>query len=462
MLPRRARIPGLLAQLGGVLATVDLPGQYTDPNSILNITVVNPTVQPGEDTILTIDNPEGITINRIELKKNSLIHNDSSSDSLIAYIEPSRSLGMLVRSNELMEPKFKDGDSDHENITVNNVFTTPGHFVVDNPSQMNWWSTFISAVLYIEVTWGNTSVTGQSVSDLFLLYKEPTDQDEAKDILDKNSMYSRTGTVVNMLTPINPPAFQPSVSPTLVTTSSPENTIGPQSPTITQSQSQPLATSESEPARNGLSRDGIIGVAVGVSVGGILILSALVWFLCLRRRRRTPPRHGMSDYDSDGVAHVVLPDKEIPVLLTTSSRRSRYGGGGEGRQSTDREQLYAPYTDRSTATTPTPTPNLVPPGHHRRLDSAGPVVEDDDDHDDNDAAAAAAIAAQQPPRPGTSQTDLSSSWAREIPRTPTPLIAARYAHLIDENMSDAEIRRVEEEERQLDAAIENAGRGKAI
>ena len=40
----------------------------------------------------------------------------------------------------------------------------------------------------------------------------------------------------------------------------------------------------------------------------------------------------------------------------------------------------------------------------------------------------------------------------------TPPATSRYAHLVEEGMTDAEIRRLEEEERHLDEAIEDAGR----
>lgn len=43
-------------------------------------------------------------------------------------------------------------------------------------------------------------------------------------------------------------------------------------------------------------------------------------------------------------------------------------------------------------------------------------------------------------------------------RSPTPPISNRYAHLVEEGMTDAEIRRLDEEERALDMAIEDAGR----
>jgi hypothetical protein len=152
---------------------------------------------------------------------------------------------------------------------------------------------------------------------------------------------------------------------------------------------------------------------VGVTVGGLLVVGTLVWLFFYRRRRnnKNKAHHVMPSYGSDVGVHAMMPDKEMPVVLQ-SSTQSAYGG--EGRPSTD---PYAPYSDR--ASTP-PTPH-----HHPTTGAA-------------DAA--------------TTQMDHRST------STPTPAITARYAHLVEEGMTEEEIRRLEEEERQLDAAIENAGR----
>ncbi|TGJ78595.1 hypothetical protein E0Z10_g10173 [Xylaria hypoxylon] len=126
----------------------------------------------------------------------------------------------------------------------------------------------------------------------------------------------------------------------------------------------------------------------------------------------------MPSYGSEVGVHAIIRDKEIPAAIESSSPQSTYGG--EGRPSTDQ---YAPYSDRST-TSPTPR------------------------HRSTSAAATAAAAS-------TSETDLN--WSQGAP-TPMSVIASRYAHLVEEGMTEGEIRRLEEEERQLDAAIEHAGR----
>ena len=127
-----------------------------------------------------------------------------------------------------------------------------------------------------------------------------------------------------------------------------------------------------------------------------------------------------------------MADKEMPVVLEATVPQY----ADSSRPSGD---VYAPYSDRSTAS---PVPQPIPPQHqHHRTTSS------------NVTSAVASAVLVSPA--GASETDIS--WGRGAP-TPTSVIASRYAHLVEEGMTEEEIRRLEEEERQLDAAIENAGR----
>lgn len=98
--------------------------------------------------------------------------------------------------------------------------------------------------------------------------------------------------------------------------------------------------------------------------------------------------------------------------------------GGESENDNNNNNAYAPYRDH------TPPPAVYAHAHHH--------------HHDGGAASAG------------SQTSLPASLPG--PRSPTPPISSRYAHLVEEGMTDEEIRRLEEEERALDVAIEDAGR----
>ncbi|TRX98262.1 hypothetical protein FHL15_000907 [Xylaria flabelliformis] len=262
--------------------------------------------------------------------------------------------------------------------------------------------------LYLECEWTRLASSGNSTTQLFAVY-DGVESSKAEDSLDEardsSDIEAPARQEISTVIPTSPtPSTKPetSTSPTSGTTAA---TVGPESST---------------PTPNGLGTNAIIGIAVGVGGGGLLIAAALIWFFCFRRRRRTAAQHAMPSYASDVGVHAMMQDKEIPVVLESSS--PPYGSGGadnEGRPSTDH---YAPYSDRST-TSPTPD-------HHRTASGT--------------TAAVATIDA-------TSQT-------RGAP-SPTPAIVSRYAHLVEEGMTEDEIRRLEEEERQLDAAIENAGRG---
>ncbi|KAI1817775.1 hypothetical protein GGS20DRAFT_454827 [Poronia punctata] len=144
--------------------------------------------------------------------------------------------------------------------------------------------------------------------------------------------------------------------------------------------SEEPATAEKS-SSGGLSKNSIIGIAVGVGGGGLLIAGLLAWFFFIRRRRNSNDKNVPSQQHQHQHQELqsYASDKDMPVVVSS-----------------------APYSDR--ASTP-PTP-----GHY--------------------------------PSPTDSR----------------PTVKTPYAHLVEEGMTPDEIRRLEEEERQLDAAIENAGR----
>ncbi|KAI0423205.1 hypothetical protein F5X98DRAFT_369217 [Xylaria grammica] len=285
------------------------------------------------------------------------------------------------------------------------LLTLTQHYVAFEWSQFN--KSFLNYPLYLQCEWQNSSVSGNSSSQLFAVYEGDTKY--------AVSNLNQTGEI-NNISGAAPPARE---EYTQSSSSTPSATLG--TATSSTPGTGPTATTNgiqaSSQGPSGLSRNGIIGVAVGVGVAGLLVAGVLAWLCCIRRRK-SATRQVMPSYGSEVGVHTIIQDKEIPAVIETSSPQSTYGG--EERPSADH---YAPYSDRS-ATSPAP--------HHRRTTSA--------------AATAAAA---------TSETDLS--WSRGAP-TPTSVIASRYAHLVEEGMTEDEIRRLEEEERQLDVAIEHAGR----
>ena len=196
----------------------------------------------------------------------------------------------------------------------------------------------------------------------------------------------------------------------------------------------------------GLSKGAIAGIAVGVIVGVAVIAAALVWFLCLRRRRRNGGPGGLAGGygGADGSrAAVMMTEKEAAVGLSSESRDrpsltqdQMARAGDRGLDSLEHSRglsgagvSYSPYADQAVPSSP--SSGAAPPGMALTTDG-----------NQGEASPAGLHHPHQ--------------HQRSVTGTPTP-ISSRYAHLVEEGMTEDEIRRLEEEERQLDAAIEEAG-----
>ncbi|KAI0593727.1 hypothetical protein F4775DRAFT_488916 [Biscogniauxia sp. FL1348] len=306
-------------------------------------------------------------------------------------------------------------------------------------SQFRDFERYLDVPLYLEFLWYNSTSRGYSSTPFFAFYSGDA-----------------TAATQNLV------AIGAGNSPAV-----PEN-ITASSGTSAGSPSA-TATSEAEQSSSrgsrGLSTGAIAGIAVGCAIAGLLIIGAIVWLLCLRRRSGRDERNGVHDmgYASDSVTqHAMIGDKEIPGI-SESTPHSTYGGeegvtvvgtagggggggasgaaagGTFGRTSMSRNMAAAaaaPYSDRAPSPTLTPPPPTAaaagfPSGHS---------------HSQSDASATH-------PNTNTTTRDINSNN-----RASTPPVMSRYAHLVEEGMTEAEIRRLEEEERQLDEAIEDAGR----
>jgi hypothetical protein len=174
---------------------------------------------------------------------------------------------------------------------------------------------------------------------------------------------------------------------------------------------------EAAPSSIGLSTGAAAGIGAGVGVAVLILLGLGIWF-CLRRRRAAK-NHGAGhvEYVTDAGTQHMMPNKEMSGV-SDSSPHSAYGDDSarfhDRGSSGPGDDSYAPYSDH--------------------------------------AAAAAAAAAASPAQAVATPRSLSSGG-----RSPTPPIADRYAHLVEEGMTEDEIKRLDEEERHLDAAIEEAG-----
>ncbi|RSL67444.1 hypothetical protein CEP54_003200 [Fusarium duplospermum] len=171
--------------------------------------------------------------------------------------------------------------------------------------------------------------------------------------------------------------------------------------TATSSASATDSASKSGGGGGGLSTGAKAGIAVGAVIGGLLIIGALAFFL-LRRRRRS--KQLGEDYTSQQAYTV---DKETHGRATDSPN--------------------SPYSDE----------NQVQPVALQNISH---------DHDEQTARGT--------PTPGA--VPRTSTGSRNAP-TPQGM-SSNVAHLVEDGMTAEEIRRLEQEERELDDEIERAAR----
>ncbi len=217
------------------------------------------------------------------------------------------------------------------------------------------------------------------------------------------------------------------------------------------------STQAAEKASNGggLSSGAVIGIAVACGVVGLILVFALVWFLLRRRQQKRDLRPVDSSYASGNRTDELMAEKEAGADVDVAP--------------------HSPYSDEGMSAAG-PSGTYQDDAAHGGAVAAGAVVV---------GAAAAHRTPQQDqarsftpysdrPSPGgtgaagtpivrpesVAQTDeVRVSVPSATPGRATPrALTTPYAHLVEEGMTEEEIRRLEDEERQLDAAIEQAGR----
>lgn len=190
------------------------------------------------------------------------------------------------------------------------------------------------------------------------------------------------------------------------------------------SASEPTETPPSESGGNGggLSTGAIAGIGVAAGIVGLAAIGLLVWFFCLRNRRK-PKSHG--PYAApDAQASEYMVNKETTGAHVTESPHSPYSD--DGSPANPHNQAHASPTQQQ--------------HHHLRQYSDAPPI------------------AAPVPR-SASQQAADRPPSRSGARSGTPA-GGNVSHLIEEGMTEADIRRLEEEERALDDAIERAGHGR--
>lgn len=171
------------------------------------------------------------------------------------------------------------------------------------------------------------------------------------------------------------------------------------------------SSSDSGGGGGGISTGAIAGIVVGV-VLFLGLIGVLAWFL-IRRRKSKSKAGGYADPSQNVTSNAYIVDKVDP----NGHSQSPYSDDGMGQHTPLDPHTNHNYSQDSNQ-------GAFRDGPH----PSG--IDDDDSHP--------MAGAQAPRRPGAA--------------------GRNYSHLVEEGMTEDDIRRMEDEERQLDAEIERAGR----
>ncbi|KAK4144674.1 uncharacterized protein C8A04DRAFT_27611 [Dichotomopilus funicola] len=346
-----------------------------------------------------------------------------------------------------------------------------------------------TSLLYFKANWDN----GTSYSRPFAIRPPNFDPKTDPLYLDSNftngvPYHSEYGTPV-------PPNKDGTGSPTSGSGIGGENSgdggvSGGLNPTVS---ANPPSNSSSPSSNGGLATGAIIGIAVACGIVGLLLIIGVAWYLLRRRRQNKATRIPGGDSTYDSIHHrghageELIAEKEAAAADVDVAPHSPYsdegttlnggpgpsgsgaaaaaaangaaieptaagavlasttaaaGAAGAGAAATGAHHLenpprsFTPYSDRRPSAAGTGTPSVRTASLAQTAHTAG----------NEDGAA--------PPRSLSAIPGGASAPGRATPRG----LTTPYAHLVEDGMTEDEIRRLEEEERQLDAAIEQAGR----
>ncbi|KAK1638346.1 hypothetical protein BDP81DRAFT_448394 [Colletotrichum phormii] len=313
-------------------------------------------------------------------------------------------------------------------------------------------ATYTGFSMYIELQWTSEDKSGTTTSGAFAVFNGPYLSIAYEEAVEKLAAKRDSNSVEQFGREEESDSTSPLPTSTTQATASPTASVSPDAsqPTISSGPSNGGGSSSSGGSSGGLAPGAIAGIVIG-SVLGLALIAFLIWF-CLRRRRRR------ADYVSDGAygpghnPHEYLADKETHARVTESPH-SPYTDDGQHQHSQHHLQQQTQPQEQ----------------HHLSRE-----LHQDDHNDALETGAAAAVPASaisatehhQPPFAPYSEEhasiasrsveDMTRSGAGG-PRSSTPNVNSNVSHLIEDGMTEDEIRRLEEEEMALDAAIEQAG-----
>jgi hypothetical protein len=224
----------------------------------------------------------------------------------------------------------------------------------------------------------------------------------------------------------------------------PSSKIKPSDPT---SSSLPTdGASSSSSSGGGLPTGAIAGIAVGAAVIILAFLGFLVWFF-LRRRRQARDDDTFEAYANGRTrTDELMAEKEANAGVDVSPHSPYSDDGGQR----DSSSLHNAGTGAGIAT-------AAVAAHHHKKDlsqSTQDVPRSFTPYSDGHEAIARS--------PSTHAASIVAASSRGVPESPVPGratphgVTTPYAHLVEEGMTEDEIRRLEDEERALDAAIEQS------